>query len=53
MQKGLFRCPCHEGWFDIATGNNVAGPPPRPLARVSLSVENGEIWATRFDERAA
>lgn len=25
-------CPCHQGFFDIY-GNNLAGPPPRPLFR--------------------
>ena len=51
IDKGVFRCPCHEGFFEIATGRNVAGPPPRPLARIALSVEGGEIWATGVDER--
>ena len=48
---GLLRCPCHEGFFDLATGRNVAGPPPRPLPRILLAIENGEIWATGVDER--
>jgi Rieske Fe-S protein len=51
MDQGRFRCPCHEGFFDIATGRNVAGPPPRPLPRIELSIENGQIWATGVDER--
>lgn len=51
MEKGLLRCPCHEGFFEIASGRNIAGPPPRPLPRVTLSIENGEIWATGIDER--
>jgi Rieske Fe-S protein len=51
IESGLLRCPCHEGFFDLATGRNVAGPPPRPLPRVELSIENGEIWATGVDER--
>jgi nitrite reductase/ring-hydroxylating ferredoxin subunit len=51
MERGVFRCPCHEGFFDLATGRNIAGPPPRPLARVALAIEGGEIWATGIDER--
>jgi len=26
----LFLCPCHGGLYDLA-GNNVGGPPPKPL----------------------
>ncbi|HTO99493.1 MAG TPA: Rieske 2Fe-2S domain-containing protein [Myxococcales bacterium] len=51
METGLFRCPCHEGFFELATGRNVAGPPARPLARVALAVEDGQIFATGVDER--
>jgi nitrite reductase/ring-hydroxylating ferredoxin subunit len=51
IENGVFRCPCHEGFFDLATGRNLAGPPPRPLPRVLLSIEGGEIWATGIDER--
>ena len=39
-------CPCHEGSFDIRTGNVIAGPPPRPLDQIELEVKlNGEVWA--------
>ena len=31
-EQGVFRCPCHEGFFDIRTGRQLAGPPPRPLS---------------------
>lgn len=33
-QKKLI-CPCHQGFFDIY-GNNLAGPPPRPLLRYQV-----------------
>jgi nitrite reductase/ring-hydroxylating ferredoxin subunit len=39
-------CPCHEGAFDVHTGNVLFGPPPRPLDRVTVEVRNGEVWAT-------
>jgi Rieske Fe-S protein len=32
-----FKCPCHGGVFDRA-GQVVAGPPPRPLARLATRV---------------
>jgi nitrite reductase/ring-hydroxylating ferredoxin subunit len=29
-------CPCHEGVFDVATGDVVAGPPQRRLPQITL-----------------
>jgi len=41
-----FECPCHEGGFDMRTGNVLYGPPPRPLDQIILEVrEGGEVWA--------
>ena len=39
-------CPCHNGWFDIETGQPIAGPPRRPLPRVALEVRGGVVYAT-------
>jgi nitrite reductase/ring-hydroxylating ferredoxin subunit len=40
-------CPCHEGAFDVRTGDVLYGPPPRSLDAVNVEVrENGEVWAT-------
>jgi nitrite reductase/ring-hydroxylating ferredoxin subunit len=40
-------CPCHEGGFDVETGNVLYGPPPRPLDRIEVEVRpGGEVWAT-------
>jgi cytochrome b6-f complex iron-sulfur subunit len=33
-------CNCHNGQYDLA-GRNVAGPPPRPLARFEVHVVAG------------
>src|SRR5262249_44186668 len=38
-----FVCPCHGGKFDAA-GKNTAGPPPRPLERLTASVVNGALF---------
>jgi nitrite reductase/ring-hydroxylating ferredoxin subunit len=48
---GVLQCPCHEGYFDIASGRPIAGPPRRPLPRVHLEVSGGRIYATRVEER--
>ena len=46
-EHGRLECPCHEGAFDVETGNVLYGPPPRPLDRIELEVRaNGELWAT-------
>ncbi len=38
----LFMCPCHGGvYYD--DGAVAAGPPPRPLFRFDVRVENGEV----------
>jgi nitrite reductase/ring-hydroxylating ferredoxin subunit len=39
-------CPCHEGAFDVATGNVLYGPPPRPLDTIEVEVRDGQVWAT-------
>ncbi|MBI4321797.1 MAG: ubiquinol-cytochrome c reductase iron-sulfur subunit [Chloroflexi bacterium] len=40
--KGVFLCPCHDAIFDI-DGKVVAGPPPRPLDRLTSKVEGGKL----------
>ncbi|GJF33517.1 hypothetical protein KNE206_62170 [Kitasatospora sp. NE20-6] len=43
---GDLYCPCHEGEFDIRTGEVTAGPPPRALPRVLLVEDaRGAVWA--------
>jgi Rieske Fe-S protein len=49
-QEGRFHCPCHEGAFDLQTGAPLAGPPRRPLPRVTLEVRNGRVIATGIEE---
>ncbi|HEX5416401.1 MAG TPA: Rieske 2Fe-2S domain-containing protein [Chloroflexota bacterium] len=39
-------CPCHEGVFSPATGGAIAGPPDRPLPRITLKMQGGTIYAT-------
>ena len=41
-----FHCPCHEGRFAVADGRPLAGPPNRPLPRITLTRKEDSIWAT-------
>jgi len=44
--RGLLRCPCHEGVFEPETGGVLAGPPPRPLPKIALRETDGVLYAT-------
>jgi nitrite reductase/ring-hydroxylating ferredoxin subunit len=44
-------CPCHEGHFDPATGDVTAGPPSRPLPRITLRREGDAIIAVEETDR--
>ena len=51
IDQGLILCPCHDGVFDLATGRNLAGPPPRPLPAIELELDGDDIYATGVKER--
>jgi menaquinol-cytochrome c reductase iron-sulfur subunit len=38
----LFMCPCHGGVY-YEDGSVAAGPPPEPLARYQVRVNNGQV----------
>ncbi len=42
-ERGEFFCPCHNGVFD-KDGKVLAGPPPRPLDRYAVKVENDQLF---------
>ena len=44
-QRQRLECPCHEGGFDVRTGNVLYGPPPRPLDQIVLERRGAEVWA--------
>jgi Rieske Fe-S protein len=48
---GVFHCPCHEGRFDLRSGRPTAGPPRRPLTRITLEVRGRDIFATGVESR--
>jgi Rieske Fe-S protein len=41
--KGEFICPCHGGRYDLK-GMNIAGPPPAPLSRFPVKMQDGMIF---------
>lgn len=41
-EKQNFLCPCHAGEF-APDGSVVAGPPPKPLAKIPVTVAEGKI----------
>ncbi len=41
-KSNQFFCPCHNGVFD-RLGNVVSGPPPRPLDRYEIMLQDGQI----------
>lgn len=38
-----FFCPCHNGVFD-KVGNVISGPPPKPLNRFVVKIEDNELY---------
>lgn len=45
-----FLCPCHGGLYDM-NGNNVGGPPPRPLPQYLHRFDGSVLYVTnQFDE---
>jgi nitrite reductase/ring-hydroxylating ferredoxin subunit len=51
-QQGEFHCPCHEGSFDLISGEPLAGPPRRPLVRVKLEFRNNRVFASGLEGEA-
>lgn len=43
-------CACHGAVFDPRNGEVLAGPPPRPMPKIRLHVdENGDIYASGYE----
>jgi menaquinol-cytochrome c reductase iron-sulfur subunit len=42
-EQQSFFCPCHNGVFD-KEGNVISGPPPRPLNRYEVKVDDEQIF---------
>jgi Rieske Fe-S protein len=51
LAEGKLHCPCHHGYFELSSGRPLAGPPRRPLPRVTLEVRAGQVYATGVEAR--
>jgi Rieske Fe-S protein len=52
-EKNRLECPCHQGYFSIADGSVLQGPPQRPLPRVALERVEGRLVAVRMESKSA
>jgi Rieske Fe-S protein len=46
--SGKIECPCHNGLFDAYTGEQLQGPPPRPLPRLDVVIKGDDIFVKEF-----
>jgi Rieske Fe-S protein len=49
-KRGRLECPCHHGVFNLEDGSVLAGPPTRPLPRITLERRGTRIFATGVSE---
>ena len=45
QEDNRLECPCHKGFFSIADGSVLQGPPSRPLPKIILESRGGELVA--------
>ncbi len=53
VEQQRFVCPCHRGYFALDDGRPLAGPPRRPLPRISLEVREGILYAIGVEVKHA
>jgi Rieske Fe-S protein len=41
-ERNQIECPCHQGIYSI-DGQNISGPPPRPLEEMVVTVNEGSV----------
>jgi Rieske Fe-S protein len=49
QEAGRLLCPCHHGYFEASTGRPLAGPPRRPLPRITLRIKGDAVYATGIE----
>ena len=51
--QNRLECPCHQGFFSIADGSVLQGPPQRALPRVALEIKGGQLAAIGMEGESA
>jgi len=51
LEHNRLHCPCHAGFFEATSGRPIAGPPRRPLPRITLEIRGGVIYAVGVERR--
>jgi len=52
-EQNHLECPCHQGFFSVADGSVLQGPPQRPLPRIALEHSGGQLIALGVEEEGA
>ena len=50
-KQRTFRCPCHEGVFNVKTGAVISGPPPRGLDELDVKLQDSALYVRYRDFR--
>jgi Rieske Fe-S protein len=48
QENHRLECPCHKGFFSVADGSVLQGPPSRPLPKIILESRDGELVAVNI-----
>lgn len=43
-ESGMIECPCHAGFFDVADGSVISGPPPEGLMPLDVFVKDNILY---------
>jgi cytochrome b6-f complex iron-sulfur subunit len=46
-EQKRIHCACHGGTYDMHTGKNIAGPPPKPLKQYHVETIDGQVRISR------
>lgn len=46
-ERQQIACACHGGVYDPKTGANISGPPPKPLTRYHVVINQGKAVVSR------
>jgi Rieske Fe-S protein len=52
-EQNRLECPCHQGFFSVADGSVLQGPPQRPLPRITLKKKDEYLIATGVERVGA